>query len=79
MARMSKIAMGATGLALAAGAVAAGAALTNKNTRKTLQRTAKKTVKGLKRVRDVMEEGQHRYQAFQHRIAKVKTKKGKRG
>jgi len=77
---MSNIAMGATGLALAAGAVATGIALANKDTRRKLQKTAKKTAQkattGIKRAREMMEESQQKYQAFQHRVAKVKPSRG---
>lgn len=73
---IKKVALGATGVALAAGAVAAGVTLArSKKARTTLKRGVRRTIKGIERVRGVLEEGQERYQAIQHRIA-ASGKKG---
>lgn len=70
-----KIALGATGVALAAGAIIAGVALTNPKTRQKIANGTKSTVKRLRRVGEVIQEGKHRYQAVQHRIGLSKRKK----
>lgn len=56
-----KVALGATGVVLAAGAVAAASALASKTTRQKVQ-------KGVRTVRKAVEEGVGRYKTFQHRI-----------
>lgn len=72
-----KVALGATGLALAAGAVAAGTMLASRGVRRRLQNRATKTVRGLG---DMWQAGAERYQAVQHRISGSRSKKhGKRG
>lgn len=72
-----KVAIGATGVALIAGAIAAGAAAISGETRNSLQKGAEKTAKGLKRMSEVVHQGQQGYQAIQHRVASIKGKKNK--
>lgn len=69
-----KIMLGATGLALAAGAVATGFALSNPKNRRKLRTTARRAEKGLRRVGEVIEEGRNRYQAIAHRISAVSSR-----
>lgn len=71
------IARGAAGVALAAGAVATGVALANRNTRRKLTTGAKKAVRGFRRIRGTLSEG-GRYQAVAHRIGVGLRKKGRR-
>lgn len=65
---MGKVALGAAGVALAAGAaIATNVALKDKKTRARFQ-------KGADRIQKVLEEGTERYQAYQHRIGLNKGK-----
>lgn len=71
---LSKIALGAGGLALAAGAVAAGALLANKDARETLQKGARRSLRELKRIKDAvsLEDGQGRHQAILHKVTRAR-------
>ncbi len=71
---MGKVALGATGLALAAGGIAAAAMLTNRNSRSTVKKAAGKTFKRLGRVRHAFDDAGQKYQAIQHRIGMGKSK-----
>ncbi len=73
-----KLALGVTGVAVATGVVVAGAALANKKNRTALKRGARKTVKKLRDVREAIEEGRNKYQAFQHRIGMKRGVRGKK-
>lgn len=73
---IKKVAIGATGLALATGAVVAGVALTNKKTRTRLTRGAKKT---FGRVQQTIGDAAERYQTYQHKIGGMKVMKKKKG
>ena len=70
---------GATVLAVTAGTVALGTALSNKDTRKKLGHT---TGKAFGKVRDfaysALDEGQNRYQVVAHNIPGVKNKRGRK-
>lgn len=65
---VKKTALGATGVAITAGAIAAGVALANKKNRTKVKKIASKTIKKLGKVREAIQEGADRYQAYQHRI-----------
>lgn len=67
-----KIAIGAAGVAVTAGVVAAASALSNRKTRNKLVKVAQNAGKTIEKVSDRidMELPQKGYQAFQHRIGK---------
>lgn len=68
----SKLAMGATGVALAAGAMVVGMALSNKETRRSLQKGAKSTIKKFNEIRDdLQKDNQERFQTVQHRVGRA--------
>lgn len=69
-----KIALGVTGVALTAGVVAAGRVLSDKKNRLALKRGARKANKKLQQVREAIDEGKTRYQAFAHKVSMVGKK-----
>jgi hypothetical protein len=78
---MGKVALGATGVALAAGGIAAAVYLTNKKNRMGVSKAAGRTFKKLGKVRDTFQSvANDRYQAVAHRIGagKTNTKKVKK-
>lgn len=75
---MGKVALGATGLALAAGGIAVAVMLTNKGNRSTVKKAAGKTLKKLGKMRDALDDAGQKYQAIQHRIGMGKSKTVKR-
>lgn len=68
-----KVGLGLGTVAITVGAVALGTALANKKNRTVLQRQAKKAVKGIRKVREAIDDGRSRMQVFAHRIG-VTTK-----
>lgn len=79
-----KIALGATGVALAAGAVVAGVALSDKKNRTKIKKGVKVAAKRIRKIGHVIDEGRERVQAIQHRIrlaypgGKNLTKRGRK-
>ncbi len=74
-----KIALGATGVALTAGAVAAGVVLMNKRNRDNMSKGAKKAIGTLKVVAsDFAKEQGGRYNAVAHELATMAKKKLKK-
>lgn len=67
-----KVATGAATIALAAGTVAAGAALADKRTRNKLTKGARNA---MQRVGGMVSEGQERVQAVQHQVTGRKKRK----
>ncbi len=67
------VALGATGLALTAGAIAAGVALSNKTTRRRLTTTARKGLRVLKEGARRMQAEYQRYQPAALRITRTRT------
>lgn len=68
-----KVGLGLGTVAITAGAVALGTALANKKNRVALQKQARKAVKGIRRVREVIEDGRGRVQVFAHRVGRIRT------
>lgn len=68
-----KVGLGLGTVAITAGAVAIGTALADRRNRETLQKQAKKAVKGIRRVREAIDEGRSRVQVFAHRIGVTKS------
>lgn len=74
------IARGAAGVAVAAGVVAAGAALANKDTRKKLGHTAKVGMENLQSMAsNVGDEAQSSYQTTAHQVSSKVGGKSSRG
>ncbi|OGE44623.1 hypothetical protein A3A45_02855 [Candidatus Daviesbacteria bacterium RIFCSPLOWO2_01_FULL_36_8] len=72
---MKNLAMGATGLALAAGAVATGVALSKKKNRTKLVKEVKRASEKVADIKQSLQDAKERYQAYQHRIGLGKGKK----
>lgn len=70
------IALGATGLALTAGAIAAGVAFSNRGVRTRLTREARRGIKSLKQGMKSMQEEYQRYQPIALRVSRTKKRKG---
>ena len=81
---MKNLAVGATGLAIAAGAVATGVAIADKKNRARLKRGVEKASKRIGQARDAFNQTKDKFQAYQHRIGlnngkkKIKTLKSSR-
>lgn len=73
---VKKVALGASGVVLTAGAVAAGAILANQNNRKNISKLSKKGIKTFKRVvRDIKIEIPQGPQVTSHRIKRARSKR----
>lgn len=73
---VGKLAIGVTGIALTAGAIATAAALMNKKNRKALKNGVDSAAKKINQAREVWEEGKDAYKtAIQHTVGMAKKVK----
>lgn len=72
---MGKVALGATGVVLTAGALATAAALMNKRNRTTLKKGVTTAAKKINQAGRIFDEGRNVYQAVAHQVGSMGSKK----